>query len=224
MTKKLIGIFNPREMSAEEIFDAAKEKMESDTKATKPTNEQELEKTLTKMNARLSRLETFFEDLNDFLTDHLPISYTSYEDQAHLAFHIIDGMDLISTDFLQRKLGLSYSHAAEVMEELVLEGVVVEEKDDSPRKVNKKKLDEYLKSERHTAMHKPHSSELTLYEERDVEQAVKLISQHDTMSVSMLQRRLGIGFNRAAHLMETLEEKGYVGPANGSAPRKVLIK
>jgi len=56
------------------------------------------------------------------------------------------------------------------------------------------------------------------------EQAVRLIVQHDTMSVSMLQRRLGIGFNRAANLMEQLESMGAVGPADGSKPRDVRVR
>lgn len=56
------------------------------------------------------------------------------------------------------------------------------------------------------------------------EQAVRLIAQHDTMSVSMLQRRLGIGFNRAANLMEQLESVGVVGPADGSKPRDVRVR
>lgn len=56
------------------------------------------------------------------------------------------------------------------------------------------------------------------------EQAVRLIAQHDTMSVSMLQRRLGIGFNRAANLMEQLQSMGAVGPADGSKPRDVRVR
>ncbi|MDR2982482.1 MAG: DNA translocase FtsK [Puniceicoccales bacterium] len=41
-------------------------------------------------------------------------------------------------------------------------------------------------------------------------------------STSMLQRRLSIGYNRAARIMDTLEERGYVGPENGSSPREIL--
>jgi len=41
--------------------------------------------------------------------------------------------------------------------------------------------------------------------------------------VSMLQRRFRIGYNRAARLIDMMEERGIVGPADGSRPRKVLM-
>ncbi len=41
-------------------------------------------------------------------------------------------------------------------------------------------------------------------------------------STSMLQRRLSIGYNRAARIMDILQERGYVGPENGSSPREIL--
>ncbi len=56
-----------------------------------------------------------------------------------------------------------------------------------------------------------------------VEQAIYLVVQARKASSSYLQRRLSIGFNRAARLLEELEEAGVVGPANGSKPREVLI-
>ena len=43
-------------------------------------------------------------------------------------------------------------------------------------------------------------------------------------SASMLQRRLKIGYNRAANLIESLEDGGYVGPPNGSKGREVLVR
>jgi S-DNA-T family DNA segregation ATPase FtsK/SpoIIIE len=42
-------------------------------------------------------------------------------------------------------------------------------------------------------------------------------------SVSMLQRRLKLGYSRAARLVDQLEEYGVVGPFEGSKPRKVLV-
>lgn len=55
------------------------------------------------------------------------------------------------------------------------------------------------------------------------EKAVMLVIQYDRASASMLQRRLQIGFNRAARILEQMEKNGIVGAGDGSEPRKVLI-
>ncbi len=54
------------------------------------------------------------------------------------------------------------------------------------------------------------------------QQAVELISQMDKASSSLIQRKLKVGYARAARLLDELEEAGYVGPAEGSKPREVL--
>lgn len=54
--------------------------------------------------------------------------------------------------------------------------------------------------------------------------AKSIVIETGRASTSYLQRRLGIGYNRAAKLMDILEEKGIIGPANGSKPRDVLVK
>ena len=61
--------------------------------------------------------------------------------------------------------------------------------------------------------------------ERDdkYEEAVRVVIEHRSASASLLQRRLGVGYNRAANLIEEMESKGVVGPAQGSKPRKVLM-
>lgn len=56
------------------------------------------------------------------------------------------------------------------------------------------------------------------------EEAITLICQHDKASASLLQRRFKIGFNRAARLLEQLEEHGVVGPGEGAKPREVLVR
>ncbi len=54
-------------------------------------------------------------------------------------------------------------------------------------------------------------------------QAAQLFIESDNASVSLLQRRLRIGYTRAARLMDLLEEKGIVGGYEGSKPRDVLL-
>jgi S-DNA-T family DNA segregation ATPase FtsK/SpoIIIE len=55
------------------------------------------------------------------------------------------------------------------------------------------------------------------------EPAIDVLRTTKRASTSMLQRRLRIGYNRAARLMEVLEAKGVVGPENGSSPREILV-
>ena len=63
-------------------------------------------------------------------------------------------------------------------------------------------------------------------EERDelFEDAVRTVCRYDRASASLLQRRLKVGYARAARIIDQLERIGIVGPADGSKPREVLIK
>ncbi|WP_164668942.1 DNA translocase FtsK [Virgibacillus doumboii] len=53
--------------------------------------------------------------------------------------------------------------------------------------------------------------------------AVQLITEMQSASVSMLQRRFRIGYTRAARLIDAMEDRGIVGPYEGSKPRNVLV-
>jgi len=52
--------------------------------------------------------------------------------------------------------------------------------------------------------------------------AVRLVFEFGKASTSLLQRRLRIGYGRAAHLIDLMERDGLVGPADGSKPRELL--
>ena len=54
-------------------------------------------------------------------------------------------------------------------------------------------------------------------------EVLEMIRELETISTSYIQRRFKIGFNRAARLIEELEARGYVGPSEGSKPRKVNL-
>ena len=61
--------------------------------------------------------------------------------------------------------------------------------------------------------------------ERDplYDDAVRLVAETRRCSTSWLQRKLGLGYNRAARIVETMERRGLVGPANGAKDRDVLV-
>jgi S-DNA-T family DNA segregation ATPase FtsK/SpoIIIE len=56
------------------------------------------------------------------------------------------------------------------------------------------------------------------------EDALRLVCQHDRASSSLLQRRLQVGYARAARIIDQLEEAGIIGPGEGAKPRDVLVK
>ncbi len=61
-------------------------------------------------------------------------------------------------------------------------------------------------------------------EEPYMQQALDIVRSQGTASASMLQRRLRIGYNRAARIIEQMEEDGIIGPADGAKGRPVLAK
>lgn len=56
------------------------------------------------------------------------------------------------------------------------------------------------------------------------DQAVALVTDTRQASISMIQRRLRVGYNRAARMIEKMEQEGVVGPADGSKPREVYAR
>jgi S-DNA-T family DNA segregation ATPase FtsK/SpoIIIE len=56
------------------------------------------------------------------------------------------------------------------------------------------------------------------------DQAIAIVSEMRTVSISMLQRKMRIGYNRSARMIERMERDGIVGPADGAKPREVLIR
>ena len=84
----------------------------------------------------------------------------------------------------------------------------------------------HFETEIHQKLSKSTVLPADLAEEEDeelVEQAMEVIRQSNRASVSILQRRLRIGYTRAARIMDLLEERGIVGPNKGAEPRDILI-
>ncbi|ADW16944.1 DNA translocase FtsK [Desulfobulbus propionicus DSM 2032] len=65
--------------------------------------------------------------------------------------------------------------------------------------------------------------EIEEYDEK-YDEAVAVVTETGQASISMVQRRLRVGYNRAARMIEIMEKEGIVGPADGSRPREVLVR
>lgn len=76
------------------------------------------------------------------------------------------------------------------------------------------------------AMETPEAQMDSFYSKEDplYEEAKRMIITSRKASTSMLQRRLGVGYARAARLIDILEERGVVGPPDGAKPREVLME
>ncbi|MEA2085044.1 MAG: DNA translocase FtsK [Thermodesulfobacteriota bacterium] len=61
------------------------------------------------------------------------------------------------------------------------------------------------------------------YDEK-YDEAVSLVCETGHASISLVQRRLRVGYNRAARMIEIMEKEGIVGPSDGSKPREVLVR
>ena len=76
---------------------------------------------------------------------------------------------------------------------------------------------------------KPRDEDGEVVEDEDAESdpmydaAVRIVADTRRCSTSWIQRKLGVGYNRAAKIVEAMEKRGVVGPANGSKDREVLI-
>ena len=62
------------------------------------------------------------------------------------------------------------------------------------------------------------------YEDPLYDEVVEFVITSGKASASLLQRRFKLGYNRAARIVDLLEERGIIGPQNGSKPREVLVK
>ena len=62
------------------------------------------------------------------------------------------------------------------------------------------------------------------YDDPLYDDIVEFVVTTGKASASLLQRRFKLGYNRAARVIDLLEERGIIGPMNGSKPREVLVK
>ena len=89
----------------------------------------------------------------------------------------------------------------------------------------KKVIDKLIKKniENNDSFFDPSATNGNSDEEDLLENALEIVRRDRKCSTSYIQRKLSIGYNRAAKIVEALEEKGFVSPANHVGKRDVLI-
>ena len=68
------------------------------------------------------------------------------------------------------------------------------------------------------------SGDVEEYDDPLYNEIVEFVITSGKASASLLQRKFRLGYNRAARCIDLLEERGIIGPQNGSKPREVLVK
>ena len=69
----------------------------------------------------------------------------------------------------------------------------------------------------------PNDDDVTEEDEELVEKCLEIIRQEKRASTSLLQRRLRLGYTRAARIVDILEQRGILGPGEGAKPREILV-
>jgi S-DNA-T family DNA segregation ATPase FtsK/SpoIIIE len=67
------------------------------------------------------------------------------------------------------------------------------------------------------------TDDVTDEDEELVEKCLEIIRQEKRASTSLLQRRLRLGYTRAARIVDILEQRGILGPGEGAKPREILV-
>lgn len=83
--------------------------------------------------------------------------------------------------------------------------------------------EEFIKGVESAAEAKEEGAESGSFEDELIPKAIQLALEYEQISISMLQRRLKVGYARAARLVDEMELNGFVSAADGSKPRQVLI-
>lgn len=159
----------------------------------------------TDIGMQLNKIEDEIHSMNE----EMPAGLSS-DELYSIARTAVIAAGKASASHIQRKLGIGYSRAVNLMDTLEKRGVIGPENGSKPREILITDADI-----------KPITDDCE--NDDKYEEAREAVISAGEASTPYLQRKLGIGYSRAAHLMDMLEEKEIIGPANGSEPRDVLV-
>ena len=183
----------------------------------------------------IDTIDGISEELESFLKSSLVVEIhePSFEDKLLITKHIANSRNLSLYDDVANLVAETCKNNIRAIEGAIL-------KLEASSKILKKSITlEFAKgllSTKEKMKHDPFqdiedeneidtgTSESERVRDSKYDDAVLAVSTHRVASASFLQRRLGVGYNRAACLIQEMERNGVVGAAEGSKPRKVLIR
>ena len=151
------------------------------------------------------------KEVLDTVLGNAAINNDLYEDAKNEVIKI----GKASASFLQRRLGIGYEKASDLIQRLEDESIIGEANGSKPREVLVKD-NEGLDQTVIVSNEVPDTDEL--YEE-----AKRLAIENGKVSTSYLQRKLNIGYARSAHLVDMLADQGVVEKDRGLRPRKAIV-
>lgn len=165
---------------------------------------------------RLSSLEQKLDELSR--RDDMHTASTDTADPLYnIAKALVVETRKASTSYLQRILQVGYSRAAALMDQLEVAGAIGPASGSRPRQILMTSKD--LNSDPFLDWADTLSNE----DDELYEDAKRVAQEAGKCSTSFLQRKLRIGYTRAARLVNTLEARGIIGPADGSRPRETVV-
>ena len=183
--------------------------------------------------------------VDDFASDYSSSHPIGFDERFEEAARLVVLYQRASTSDLQRKLGMGYTKAGRIMDQLEAAGIVGHQEGSLPRQVlvsDLNLLEGKIQKARETELigynrFLPDNDPSMLEKEgssggsvdmRDIdprfEEAARLIVCLQRASTSDLQRRLGMGYAKAGRVMNQMEAAGIVSPQEGSRPRQVLVR
>lgn len=174
-------------------------------------NDKKLDEILEKLNTIEKRISDI--EANVWIIAKFQSTENSLDPLIGEVIVFLSKIDSVDAADLQRKYNIGYARAARILDQLIQNKYIEDTGNhNQKRKIIKQNLNK-LKGKDGEYSKDP------LFPK-----AVEIIKTNDTASASLLQRKLIIGYARAARLLDQMEEEGIVGPAIGSRPREVLKK
>ena len=178
----------------------------------------------------MSALVDRMASLEQTILDHVKTTPKPTEIDEHQLYltarALVVESESCSTSFVQRILRVGYSRAARIVDLLEENRIIGPQDGSRPRKIlmTPDRLTELEEEEDEAEQMEADGPPITGDDDDLYDDALKATLEAGKCSTPYLQRKMRIGYSRAAFLTELLERRGVIGPADGTKPRDILIE